>query len=118
LDHQEALGPRGGQEILAAVGVLGPPGLPDLPEHLVCLAHLDPSRTSNPSSTRSSSHRAERRDPRLTRSRTCRHRLDQSDHVDLLELEDLLVHKDSWDPKETQATLDQQVPLVWLDQEA
>jgi len=77
----------------------------------VCPDHLDRSLTSNRSSTRFSSPREERKDRLQTLSPTCKHRLDQLGHEDLQVFEDHLDHRDSWDPRESQETTDQQDQL-------
>lgn len=90
------------------------PGRRDL---RACPDHRGRSLTSSRSSTRFSSPREERKDPLQILSPTCKHRLDQLDHEDPQVSVDLLDHKDLWDPRESQETMDQLDQLVWLDLE-
>lgn len=70
-----------------------------------CLAHPDPSLTSNPSSTKSSSHKAARKGPHQILLPTCRHRWAQWDHVGPQVCEVHLDRKDLWAPRVTMVTL-------------
>lgn len=85
---------------------LDPPAHLDLLVPQVCRVPLDLNLTSNPSSTKYNSHKAERKDRHQIHSLICKHRLDQLGQEDLLECVDHLDLKVLWVTKENLETQD------------